>query len=149
MIKHIWSVLCQRSVIDQESNNASLIDVFEQLQVDTNHAGTSEISAPKDISVPVRYELVNFWSKTKEGEEERGSVRILLSDPAGREIQRIENEIVIPQSNKRIREINKIQGITLKGSGVYNFIISIRQQSSETYEPVAELPLEVKISRGN
>ena len=148
MIKHIWSVLCRQSVVDQQSNNVSLISVFEQLQVDIPPAGLSTMSGSKDINIPVQYELVNFWSKTKEGEDEKGNIRIVLSDPEGKEIKRIDKNLVIPQNNRRIREINKIQGIALRGSGIYYFIISIKQQGNNIYKQVAELPLEIRINKG-
>jgi hypothetical protein len=149
MIKHIWSVLCQRSVVDQQSNNISLIDVFEQLQVDIPPKGISKTVSLKDMNIPIQYELVNLWSKTKEGIEEKENIRIVLYDPNGNEIKRIDKEFIIPKDKKRMREINKIQGITLRGSGVYNFVVSIKQQDNKTYKQAAKLPLEVKITKDN
>ncbi|PIS23038.1 hypothetical protein COT49_02235 [candidate division WWE3 bacterium CG08_land_8_20_14_0_20_40_13] len=145
MIKHIWSVLCQRSVVDSQSNNVSLIDVFEQLQVGISPFDSSDTSVSEGISIPVQYELVNFWSKTNEVVEEKGSIRIVLLDPKGKEIKRMDKDLIIPQTNRRMREINKIQGISLKGNGIYNFVVSIKQEDSDLYITVAEIPLEVKI----
>ena len=145
MIKHIWSVLCQRSVVDSQSNNVSLIDVFEQLRVGISPFDSSDTSVSEGISIPVQYELVNFWSKTNEVVEEKGSIRIVLLDPKGKEIKRMDKDLIIPQTNRRMREINKIQGISLKGNGIYNFVVSIKQEDSDLYITVAEIPLEVKI----
>ena len=145
MIKHIWSVLCRRSVVDSQSNNVSLIDVFEQLQVGISPFDSSDTSVSEGISIPVQYELVNFWSKTNEVVEEKGSIRIVLLDPKGKEIKRMDKDLIIPQTNRRMREINKIQGISLKGNGIYNFVVSIKQEDSDLYITVAEIPLEVKI----
>jgi len=131
MIKHIWSVLCQRSVVDSQSNNVSLIDVFEQLQVGISPFDSSDTSVSEGISIPVQYELVNFWSKTNEVVEEKGSIRIVLLDPKGKEIKRMDKDLIIPQTNRRMREINKIQGISLKGNGIYNFVVSIKQEDSD------------------
>jgi len=122
-----------------------LIDVFEQLQVGISPFDSSDTSVSEGISIPVQYELVNFWSKTNEVVEEKGSIRIVLLDPKGKEIKRMDKDLIIPQTNRRMREINKIQGISLKGNGIYNFVVSIKQEDSDLYITVAEIPLEVKI----
>jgi len=122
-----------------------LIDVFEQLLVGISPFDSSDTSVSEGISIPVQYELVNFWSKTNEVVEEKGSIRIVLLDPKGKEIKRMDKDLIIPQTNRRMREINKIQGISLKGNGIYNFVVSIKQEDSDLYITVAEIPLEVKI----
>ena len=46
-----------------------------------------------------------------------------------------------------MREINKIQGISLTESGDYTFVVSIKQANNSKYEKVASLPLEVMINQ--
>ena len=144
MTKHIWSVLCQKSVVDSRTNNISLIDVFEQLKVNLSPIKNANIPTIENINVPVQYELVNFWSKTTTYEEIL-DIRIVFTDPEGKEIKRLNKKLVIPKDNKRMRDINIIQGISLKESGIYNFVISIKQKGKSSYQKVAELPLEITV----
>ena len=62
MIKHIWSILCKESIINQDDNNLSLIDVLEQLQVVAVPQGEVKETEPS-INVPINYELVTFLTR--------------------------------------------------------------------------------------
>lgn len=147
MIKHIWSVLCQRSVVDSISNNISLFEIFEELQIDVKATEVAKIPTGKQINIPFQYQIVNFWTKTKENEEERAKTMILIKAPNDKEINKFEKELIIPANNKRMRQINNIKGMLLNSSGIYKFLICIKQQGSNQFKQVAELPLEVKISK--
>lgn len=148
MIKHIWSVLCQKSVVDSESNNVSLFDVLEQLQIDIASNIPNNVSNSKNIILPIQYELINFWSKTGNGEE-KADVKIILKDTTGKEVKKIEKVLTIPEKNRRMREINKIQGLPISGNGNYKFIVSIKNSNDDNYKDVAEIPLEVIVSKDN
>ena len=147
MVKHIWSVLCQSSVVDSQSNNVSLYNIVERLEVNINPNGSTTFPVVKNINLPWQYELVSLWSRTKKGGEENANIRIDLLDPNGKELKSFEKEIIIPADKKRMREINKIQGISLTESGDYTFVVSIKQANNSKYEKVASLPLEVMINQ--
>lgn len=110
-------------------------------------SGLTSLPRGGNIRLPLQYELVNLWVKTKEGKEEKANIRIILVDPNGKELNRIDKELILPSDKRRMREINKIQGITLTESGIYNFVISIKQNGSSKYEEVVKLPLEVQINK--
>ena len=76
MINHIWSVLCQRSVIDSKSNNISLIDIFEKLEVNLSVPVSEGKNKVKKINVPVNYEIVSLWTYDK---EDQGKKLVLLA----------------------------------------------------------------------
>ena len=65
MLKHIWTVLCRRSVIDQETNNLSIHDVFEQIEVDVK-VNPDKQGDVKEFNVPIEYEVINFWMKVND-----------------------------------------------------------------------------------
>ena len=144
MVKHVWSALCQKSVVDATTNNISLIDIFERL----------EISPPKNVLkdkvakvlVPVNFELVNLWSRANKKDEAVISTRVTFNGPSRKEMRHFEKELIIPLGKTRMREIIKIQGLPVKESGIYTFVVSVKQSGQDNFTSVAEIPLEVVVS---
>lgn len=135
-----------KSIVDSETNNLSLRDVFEQIKVDVGSIphknGRIAVGA---VNVPINYELVNLWSKTKKREEESVNVAIKILDPKGKELKIIEKTLKIPSDSVRIRARSRIQGLMLTVSGTYIFKVMLKQKN-RTFKKVAEVPLEVTIS---
>ncbi len=144
MIKHIWSVLCQKSSVDQQSNNVSLFDVFEALEVDISPA--SNVKVPDDnpeFNIPVQYQVVTLWTRTDTKNAE-GQIQITLVNPYGKEKILVNSELKFPSDKRRMRSINQIQGLPVNKSGDYHFIVELKQE--EKFQKVADLPLEVKLN---
>lgn len=146
-MKHIWSVLCQKSVVDASSNNVSLIDVFERLEVDMVPIKAADQRKITEFVLPMRYELVSLWVKTKKAnQEEQSDVKIVVKSPGGAEINKFEKKLTIPKDKQRVRDINKIQGIRLNKDGIYVFKVMVRPGGNATFETVAEIPLEIYLN---
>ena len=141
MTKHIWSVLCKKTIIDTDTNNISLIDVFEQLQAKVNLPQNKNIK----LSIPLEYEVVNFWYKENSNKKEEVDVEITLIDPNNKSLKSFINTITIPDNKKRVRTRLKITGLPITISGIYRFIIKTKEKNTKNYKQVAELPIEIKI----
>lgn len=63
-IKHIWSVLCKESVINQDDNNVSIHGVLEELSVFLAPARETG-KLPEKFGIPMNYEIVSMWQKDK------------------------------------------------------------------------------------
>jgi len=144
MIKHIWSVLCLKSSVDNQTNNISLFDIFEQLEVKITKMEGVDIPEGK-INIGLSYELVNYWVKIGSVGEEKIDIKIDLMDPSNTTIKTITKELIIPENIKRMREVNKIQGISISQSGIY--WISVKIKNGENYEEKANVPFEVIINK--
>jgi hypothetical protein len=59
MIKHLWSILAEKTSVDQQTNNLSILGVLEELTLQA----PDEIKFP--VTLPVRHTIVSFWQKTK------------------------------------------------------------------------------------
>ena len=59
-IEHVWSVLCEKSVIDSETNNLSLTNILEEIQISLKEKGIIDSS---EKTVPINFELVTMWRK--------------------------------------------------------------------------------------
>lgn len=143
MIKHIWSVLCQKSSVDQQSNNVSLFDIFEALEVGVNPTVGTKASDDPKFNIPIQYQIVTLWTVAGT-KNDSGEIRITLINPDGKEKILVNTDLRFPPEKKRMRTINQIQGLPADKSGDYHFIVELKQE--EKFQKVADLPLEVKIN---
>lgn len=145
MINHIWSILCRRSVIDNETNNISLYDVLEELGIEVTVKG----QAPQDlpINIPIDYEVVSMWMKDKKEIHEKGDIDIEIVNPQGKVLKNIPQAVEIASGSQRLRSRMRIAGFGATGSGIYLFRVKMKQGKEKEYKTVAELPLEVKITK--
>jgi len=137
MIEHIWTVLCTRSSIDRETNNVSLFEVIEQLNV----LGPLPDVAAR-AALPMQFEIVSLWARANAGEPEESTGRIVLIAPNGLEVL----SHVFPVSlteHTRMRTQMRSVGFPLLGRGRYVFRIEL-QDTGGTWNQVARIPVEVE-----
>jgi len=140
MIKHAWTVICQKSIIDQETNNVSL-DVLEQLNIKT------PVVPPKakGIFFPMQIEIVSLWYRgfEEKGIEGKGQIRIETSN--GNKIGSAGISINLTKS-RRTRTRARLDGLPVPrvGSDYFYFIVEV--ESNSKWIEVARLPLEVNIN---
>ena len=146
-IKHIWSVLCKSSVIDQDDNNVSLHGVLEQLTVSL---------VPKDptrkldkMGIPLNYEIVSMWQKIEKTQVAMGEIEYIFIDPKGKELLKNTQIMEIPKTSRRFRSRMKISGLPLTLNGDYAFQIRLKEKGSSEFKLVSELPLEIGIIFGS
>lgn len=148
MIKHIWTVLCQKSVIDNQSNNLSLIDVFEELKV--NYSTPSSVSNSLEvtrINVPISYEIVSLWLRDNYDKDENVEIRAIFIDPTGKELKSFDQSVVMKAKLIRYRTRLRVQGIGLTVPGIYTFEIKIKDNNRDNFRSVASVPLDVKMDK--
>ena len=142
-IKHVWSVLCKESIINNDDNVISLLGVLEELNT-TITLMDSKHSRPEKINIPINFEIVNYWVKEL-SEEVKMQIKTSTIDPDGKELNNVVSESIFPQEVKRLRSRLKVQGLSVTKNGEYNFRISVKTDKEKDYKLVAELPLSVKI----
>lgn len=143
MTKHVWTIICRESVINRENNALSLMNVFEGLQIEIGK------EAPREINIPINYEIITFLRKSKKSEEENIEQRVSIIDPNG--VLTVDPLVVPIKTEKgkfNHRQIIKSIGFKITVAGSYQFIIELKQPEGK-FEVVAMIPLEVTISRKN
>src|SRR3990167_10400115 len=86
-IKHIWSVLCKDSVIDQTDNNIALHGVLEQLTVSVSLQDQTENVST--MGIPLDYQIVSLWQKVGKLQiVAEGEIEYILTDPKGKDLLR-------------------------------------------------------------
>ena len=142
-IEHIWSILCEKSIIDQDSNNISLQNVLEQLQLTPGvdaKLGKDVNSAEKNV--PINFELITMWDRVAKGDIDE-QIKIALVDPEGKAIATTDHPLKLSSSLQRLRFRIRYNGIKVTIPGKYRF--SIRMKGEKEYEEVGRVYLDIKI----
>lgn len=141
-MKHIWTILCQKSSIDFESNLLSLFNNAEELSLTIDKS-----KAPSDnLVVPIELQLVSYWTAEDANKENILDLRGELLDPENKTLTTFENKFEIKKGITRFRNRTNILSLPITKSGRYIFKMMQRKSGKSTFETVAELPLDVNIS---
>jgi hypothetical protein len=139
MVKHVWSILCAKSSIDRTTNNISLFEVIEQLQI---QAPPERLREAGFAAFPL--EFISLWCREVADTPARGTGRVVILDPAGNELNSTTFDLDVTTHQRR-RVISKLGGMPVRGNGQY--LVRVQQQvDDETWTTVAEVPLDITVS---
>jgi len=142
-MKHIWSVLCNKSIIDTDSNLISLIDCIEEINFSQDISKNNEI---KDkLILPISLQIVNFWLIEK-NDSNKLNIKIEIIGPENTKIQEITGDFEIQNNYKRYRTRININGIHILGGGRYYLNVYFRTNKIKDFDKASELPLDVNLN---
>ena len=144
MIRHLWTVFCSQSLTDSESNNVSLVNVLERLQV-----GIPEQAVTRGKwVVPMRCEVVTLWERGVLLNPSQGVARIEIIDSTGQMLGSGEVGIDL-SAHVRCRSRLAFSGFPVTDSGRYVIRTSLVENGVEPPHVVNEYPVEVSVQVGN
>ncbi len=140
-MKHVWSIICEKSSIDFESNLLSMFNCVEEVKVVID-----KTKMPKNdkLIIPVNFQIVSFWSVEDSNKENFVEVKGELIAPGGAVLIEFKNNLKSGKKIKRFRSRTNIQKMPVTESGRYYF--KILQKKGNKFKIVAELPLDVTLS---
>ena len=141
-MNHIWTVLCQKSSIDIETNLLSLFNCVEELSIVIDDIKAAE----KNIIIPVDFQLVSFWIIENPKQDNVLDIRGELLDPNGKVLNQFENRFEIKAGVLRFRNRTNLQGLPVTEAGRYQFRLRQKKAGKNDFEVMADIPLDVKIS---
>jgi hypothetical protein len=139
LINHVWTVLCSKSSIDNDSNNISLFEVLEQVSVEVPPG--VQIS-DEGINVALQFEMISLWSRSDINQPEKGEARFDFRAPSGRTQEGKIVEINLTEY-ERFRTRQRFSSIPLDSEGVYEFHVHCRPDPGAEWSSVANVPLHV------
>lgn len=146
MTKHIWAVVCKRSIVDAETNNVSLIDVLEEVSVSLPPA-TKINKVKKGYGiVPMNFEVVSMWIRESSEEKSVGRSRIAICDPSGRIVQSTEIDVDL-REYQRMRTRQRFSGLPVRGEGNYWLCVELKDEGKDKWIEVDRVPLQVNIEK--
>jgi hypothetical protein len=84
LIEHIWTVLCSRVITSRESNNVSLIEVTEQVELEVGVQGAKQSSYQSVIPLPFNLVLASLWSRVEDDKPVEVTAKDLFIAPSGK-----------------------------------------------------------------
>lgn len=142
-IRHIWTIACRESIINQDSNNISLLNSLEQIEFTLSPLGKSS-EKTEHIAVPFNYEVISYWVK-EDDKKKSIEVKVSFIDPKGKTLGNNVSEGIFPEGIQRLRTRLKVSGMTLSIPGRYLIQIEMRESSSGKFDLYSEVPIDIKI----
>lgn len=144
MIDHVWTVVCSKSVVDQESNNITLMDVVEQINAAV--AVPPEAGGEQPTVLPFNFEVVTLWSRADLETPITGRARVLLIAPSGQQHESMPEYEINLVDHKRFRGRIKAQGLPADTSGVVRFRVQLRIGDEEEWHDAANIPVQINLT---
>ena len=141
-MKNIWSVVCEKSIIDRDTNSITLFNSLEEL--DINYSGEGKIKKTKIKNIPISFEIASLWFDENIKNDRKFEIVLEILDPNNKIINKSVQECVIEKGKKRLRIIAKLNGFSIVGSGLYKIIVKYKY--GQTIKTASEIPLDVKIN---
>lgn len=141
MIDHIWTVICAKSIIDNESNNFSLIEALEQFNVTAPKPEGDKVGV-----IVFDFEVVSLWSRADYNIPCKGKAKLIYKGTSDEIIQETEYSIDL-SSSKRHRTRLKFQSLPVKGPGKHFFCVQLQWEGLGHWMDVSKLPLEVVFTK--
>lgn len=143
MIQHVWTILCRLSVVSQETNNVSLIEILEEANI--------PIPPPANLGpgfVPAVVDVVTLWSRQDDNQPALGSARVLLISPSGIQLNEIVYEVDLREP-RRFRHTSRMIGLPAQDEGRYHFRLAYRLQGTDDWVDAGSLPIWINVMRPN
>lgn len=144
MAEHGWSVLCSRVLVDQETNQVSLIDAIDLFLV-RDPSVEKHFDDGKVVIVDSKVAIASWWYRTDPGKAEVVQARLRWVDPKGDTLIEAPFQVDLA-SAAGYRAFLKGPQLKLTGFGRYWFVTEIREKRGRRKEwrAVSTLPLDVK-----
>ena len=142
-MKHIWSVLCKKSIIDADTNNISLNEILEE--VNFNIPLDKAYNLPGNFNFD--YEIVSFWTSANPKGKEKFYAEMEFVDPNKKPLNKIEQEIAFPENKRKLRTRIKANGLSVTEDGEYTLKIKAKEKKSDKFKLLTEIPLTINIKR--
>ncbi|MBI5849315.1 MAG: hypothetical protein HZB31_15445 [Nitrospirae bacterium] len=128
MIKHVWTILCEKIITDQQTNQTSYLTALEGVNTGTFPAAIPYIA------------LGVLWFKDSVDEEPL-KFRIILISPNKDEKTLLETEQVLKAGNHRTNIV--LNGYPVQAAGTYFFKVQVLKENLWT--TASETPLVISL----
>jgi len=142
-MKHIWTVLCQKSSIDFETNLLSLFNCVEQLDLEIDKSK----QLIENLVLPIELSLISFWIIEDSNQDNNLEMKYQLTDPNKKILNQFNYKFEIKKGSLRFRNRIHIQGLNISVPGRYTINIMQKKDGGiGEFVEVLNLPLDVNIT---
>jgi len=140
-MKHVWSIICEKSSVDSKTNLLSLFNCIEEVRLEIDK---SKMPKNNELIIPASLQLISLWLIEDNAKENSLETKIEFVDPRGKILNEFTHILKAKKGEKRLRSIANISGIPISVGGRYYYKVS--QKKNNKFEIVFELSLDVDLS---
>lgn len=138
-----WTVIAESTAIDRDTNNLSLFNLIEQVQIPEPPELSDFSNGDALPAMPLRLVVVTLFSRSEPDQGERKEVRLVVAMPNGRVAETSLSFDVDLESATRNRTRINVGTLPLAGQGEYRFRIEGLGEDGE-WQMMSEAPLQVE-----
>ncbi len=154
-MKVIWTILCERTIVEQDTNQISFFNVIGEVTIPVQPPDESELPygglSPRVVDeselayggLSPRVVLVVLWERYNPDLPEIGIGRVRLVGPDNDVLLHFRHEVDL-QETSGARAIIKMPGLPVRSQGRHLFKIEAKSPDSD-WQEMFELPLNVVI----
>lgn len=146
MARLVWAVFCGRSLIDSETNTASLIDVLENIAISYSSPDGPDVPPPPSFPLGETSRLVSSWVRDDQETPERAELKIILHTPAGNAHEAPQIIPIDLESVDKFRAMMNFGVLPNEGSGRYEFEVLVKSSESDEWVSASRTPIDVTIA---
>jgi len=143
-IEYMWSLMCTGSTVDKETNNLSLFNIIEQLNLNINKQIKPYSTNGESTRISMDFNVIVFF-RLLEKIKDSFEIRIDFLDPVGISLNKVEHNVSIHEGVKNIRLITRFNKMFISIPGIYDIIIGIREVGNKHFKNVGHIPVAVNI----
>lgn len=136
-MQHIWTILCQITSVDTDTDAFSLINVLDGISFSAD-VPESEVD---EVVIPLNFRLVTSWWREELENHNDYEVQVRLFSPDGEDLGGPDLELPLNEFQFFRYNLN-IQGFPYRGDGVYQYAV-FQIKDGEQVE-VQRIPLPVE-----
>ncbi len=142
-----WALLCSQSLIDNNTNNISLVNLIEQIKFEGEMKDKVKgFNHETGEMIPVSMELVSRFRKLAEANEPLNlQSRVDFVDPDSKVMATFTNEILLDVGVQNYRMRYGMQGLKVTKSGLYNFVINLKEADEKDFTEFSRVPLDLTL----
>lgn len=151
MAEHVWSLLCDKVLIDPASDKVSLIDLIERLTLHVSEEGSIErqvaearADGDKGILISTALSLVSSWVRSDPTRPEEARFRYALLNPDGDRVHEEAYDVDL-QGFASQRVFIRFRHVPVSALGRHWILIEqeVQQKKHTHWQVVARLPLDL------
>lgn len=142
MIRHAWSVLCERVSTDRDTNNVTL-NVMEQANLKYSAEG---LKPGQLVNLPISGSIVSLWYKDEKERADSVKVRIRVTNTKGRNLGQAEGTVKF-EGKPRARITTIFETMAVPQEEQTRVIFAVEYLNNKKWRKAAEIPFDLQITR--
>lgn len=150
-IIHQWSIMCDKSLVDQSSNLLSLLNIIEEISVSNlakngKKIESKELNDKVSISILKEMSYVSMWRRNALSDDAIDrEVQLEWISPQGKSLLNTTTHLQIERGKKNLRMIFNFNTLVITVPGTYVMRLSLRESQEKNFSTIVDTSVDVKL----